>query len=118
MNKILRLILFTLLLAVAIGLVVSAVGFLFGWRTTTQFSDGLFWSGSLAIVLGVFSVMGNYQMRSTFGVLYAQSAGATSLVERSQRWMSDTLQSYQFYVIAFLVGVLLIGAAVLVGSVL
>ncbi len=116
-NKVLRLILFTFLLALLIGILVSFAGWLFGWNTSTQFSNGLFISGSVFFVLGVLSVAGGYNMRGNYKMIYSQSAGDMNLEGRARRLVSDMGQEYHASIFLSLTGVFLILMAILVGSV-
>ena len=114
----LRLVGTTLLLALMIGMLVSGVGWLLGWRTSVQFSNGLFIPGGILVVLGILSVMGGYGMRSDFHVVYSQSAGDMSNAERAQRWAADMTQGYSAFIFLFLTGGFLVGLAVLAGILL
>ncbi len=42
----------TFLIALVVGILVSVIGWLLGWKTSVQFSNGLFISGGLIIVFG------------------------------------------------------------------
>jgi hypothetical protein len=111
----LRLILATLGLALLIGMIVSLIGLLLAWKTGTLYSNGFFLMGAIAIILGVFSVLGGFGMRSDFHVIYSQSAGAMNQEERNKRWMADITQGYSAYIFLLMTGAFLIGLAVLVG---
>jgi len=113
----LRMVGLTLLLALAIGAIVGCIGWLAGWKTGTQFSNGLFLPGALVIVAGLFSVMGGWGMRSDFRVVYSQSAGDMSVGERTKRWMADINQGYGAFVSLLLTGGFLVALAVLVGMI-
>jgi hypothetical protein len=116
-NPILRLFVTTFLIALVIGAIVSIVGWLLGWDTSVQFSNGLFISGGLIVVLGVFSVAGGYNMRADPHLTYAQSAGNMNLEQRAHRLVADMRQEYHVSIFLSLTGAFLIGMAVLVGSV-
>jgi hypothetical protein len=111
----LRLIGGAVLLAGLAGLIILGIGWLRGWHTTTQFSNGFFAAGGISIVIGLFSVMGGFSMRSDFKVLYSQSAGDMNLSDRARLWMADITQGYGALILFTLAGALLIGIAVLVG---
>jgi hypothetical protein len=112
-----RLLLFTLLIAVLLGALVSLIGLLLGWRTGTQYSNGLFLVGAIVIIVGIFSVLGGFGMRSDFKVLYSQSASSMNIADRSRRWISDTTQGYSAYIFMLLSGGFLFAFSVLVGVV-
>ncbi len=111
----LRLIGVALLIAVLLGLVVLGLGWLRKWNTPIQYSNGFFAAGAISIVLGLFSVMGGFSMRSDFKVLYSQSAGAMNLAERGKLWMADITQGYGSLILLSLTGALLVGVSIFVG---
>ena len=115
-NPFLRLIAWALLLSLLIGLLVSGAGWMLGWHTSAQFSNGFFWSGGILIILGVLSVAGGYSMRSNFNVVYSQSAGDMNLGERTKRWVADMSQGYNTLIFLTLAGGVLVVLAILVGS--
>lgn len=115
-NPLFRLFAITFLLALAIGILVSAIGWLLGWGTSTQFSNGLFITGGVIVVIGLFSALGGYDKRSDSFLSYAQSAGDMNLEERTRRMAVDMLQEYRAIVFLTLIGGFLIGMAILVGS--
>jgi hypothetical protein len=97
--------------------VTALVGWLLHWNTTTQFSNGFFGAGAILIVLGLFSVVGGFGMRSDFKMLYSQSAGDMNTLERSRRWIADMAQGYAFFSFLLLTGLFLIGFAILIPNV-
>ena len=115
-NPLFRLFMVTFLLALAIGILVSAIGWLSGWGTFTQFSNGLFITGGLIVVIGLFSTLGGYDKRSDSFLSYAQSAGDMNLEERSRRMVTDMMQEYRAIVFLTLIGGFLIAMAIFVGS--
>ena len=117
-NSLLRLFAMTFLFALLVGIIVSLIGWLAGWNTSIQFSNGLFISGSLIIILGVFSIAGGYNKRADPNLTYAQSAGDMNLEGRARRLVADMRQEYHASIFLSLTGGFLIGMAILVGSVL
>ncbi len=115
-SPIIRVMVFSLLLTVAVCLVIGLVGLIFRWDNSVDFSNGLFWAGAMLITLGVLSVLGGFGIRSRFDVQYAQSAGDMSLGERTKRWVADMTQGYNMLVLFLISGALTIGISVLVGS--
>jgi hypothetical protein len=103
------------LIAILIGLVVLGIGWLRGWHTPIQFSNGFFTAGALTVVIGLFSVMGGFSMRSDFKMLYSQSASDMSISDRTKLWVADITQGYGALILLSLTGMYLIGLAILVG---
>ena len=58
-NTILRILISAILFSLISGIVVSIIGLLLGWKTSTQFSDGFFWAGAIMILIGFFSFLGD-----------------------------------------------------------
>jgi hypothetical protein len=117
-SPLLRLFAITFLLALLIGILISIIGWVLGWNTSTQYSNGLFASGGVIIVLGLFSLAGGYNMRANPKLIYAQSAGDMNLEGRARRLVADMRQEYHASIFLSLTGAFLIGMAILVGSVL
>ncbi len=104
----------TLGIGAAIGAGVSLVGYLFGWRAPSQFSNALTLVGVLIMGLGVISVSGGYQARGDFKTLYAETAGNQDLHQRSQRIFSDLTQNFSAVVYFILIGFFIVLAGFLV----
>jgi hypothetical protein len=117
MTRILRLLAITFIIACAIGLVVTSIGWVLHWKSTTQFSNGFFGAGAILIVFGLLSVLGGFGMRSDFKLLYSQSAGDMNTLERSKRWMADMTQGYGLFLFLLLPGTFLIGVSILVANI-
>ncbi len=103
-------------IALVVTLLVLAGGFLAGWRTAVQFSNGLFIAGSVVIILGIIAVWGGFTARGSFALTYAQSVSDMSIVERGKLWMLDSLRGYNAVVVATISGLLLIGLSILTFS--
>ena len=95
-------------------LVVAGVGWLIGWRTATEFSNGFFILGAVVAVFGAYSALGGFGMRGNPGVNFAQTASLASLEERNKRMLADMMQGTNTAYIATGIGLLLIGVAVLI----
>lgn len=104
------------LAALILSVLLGGIGWMLGWRTSTQFSNGFFIGGAFLIVLGVFSVMGGFSQRADFKMTYARTASPANLGERARQMMADINQGYNTLVFLVLTSVLLIGTAVLIPS--
>ncbi len=104
----------SLAIASIIGLHVSGIGWLIVWQSPAKFSNGMFFSGAVLIVLWILSVVGGYSMHSNFKVLYSQSAGDMSMGDRTKRWVADFTQGYHLMVLLTVAGLLLVAAAILI----
>ena len=110
-----RMVLTALTLALAAALIVAVIGMLGRWDLVA-YSDGMFIAGGVAIAFAILSVFGNWGNRADFKQIYSQSAGDMSLGERSKLWFQDMTRGYNAVVLMTLVGFLLIGLSVLIGS--
>jgi hypothetical protein len=115
MKRILNLLALTSAAALIISLVLLLLGVILGW-SAVQFSDAFFWAGSASIILGLLTVVGGFGMRSSFKTLYSQSSGDMNTLERTQQWIDETSHSYSAYVFLFVIGLILIGVSILIGS--
>jgi hypothetical protein len=117
MNRILKLLVITFAVACGIGVLIAALGWLLQWNSPIHFSNSFFFAGAILVVLGILSVMGSYTIRADFGVLFSQSAGNMNTLERSQRWIADTMQAYNSFILLLLVGIYLIGFAIAIPNI-
>ena len=101
MAKFLRLLAITFGIACIIGLVTSSIGWFLGWKSSTEFSNGLFWVGAILAIFGYYSYSGNYDMRRNLHVHISQAAGNVNIFERTKRWLIDTEESYNFFFFLF-----------------
>ncbi len=99
------------------AVLIALIGWIAGWKTSLQYSNGYFITGAAVILLGMLSVIGNYQIRSNFGVQYSQSSGSMNLSERTRLWVADLRQGYNALIVCAISGGLLIGLAVLVDKI-
>ena len=60
-NPILRILAFVILLSLIAGIVIAVIGYLLGWETSIQYSDGFFWAGLILISFGFISFQGYRQ---------------------------------------------------------
>jgi hypothetical protein len=97
--------------------VVGIIGLINDW-VTVDYSNGMFIGGAVAIALAILSSFGSWGNRADFKQMYSQSAGDMSLPERSKLWVRDMTRGYNAVVLLSLVGFLLIGLSVLIGSLL
>ena len=97
-----------------IGMLVGLFGWLRGWKTATEFSDGLFVTGSAIIIFGLLSVWGGFTMRGNFDVTYAQTASDASLPERAKQWSLDVLRGYNVLATTAIIGVVVLALSILV----
>ncbi len=100
----------TFLIAIFIGV----FGWLMGWRTTTQFSNGFFFGGAAFVVLGLFSVMGGFSQRADFKMTYARTASPASISERTKQMIDDLNQGYNAMIFLTATGAFLIVIAILI----
>jgi hypothetical protein len=105
-------------LAAVLAPLVALFGLVMGWRTATEYSNGMFVMGSAVIIFGLLAVWGGFTSRGSFAITYAQSVSDMSMLERGKLWMIDSLRGYQTVGVMAVCGLLLIAISVFIGEVL
>ena len=108
-NRILRILISAILFSLIFGTVVAISGFMLGWKTSTQFSDGFFWAGTLLIAIGFVNFQGMHSQET--GLKYSQSVIHLSAAERFDIWQADILHGYNLLAFLGISGLLLFGLA-------
>ena len=108
-NTILRILISAILFSLISGIVVSIIGLMLGWKTSTQFSDGFFWAGVIMIAIGVISFQGYSQRTNDGPPVYSNPA------EHSNLWVVDTSHGKNLMAFFGISGLLLFGLSFLVG---
>ncbi len=107
-NTIVRILIGAILFSLISGIVVSIIGFMLGWKTSTQFSDGFFWAGAIMILIGVISFQGYSQRASEWPPIYLDPANLAKL------WAADTFHGKILMAVFGISGLLLFGLSILV----
>ena len=118
MNKLslwIRIPITALVISVLAASVVVAVGLIDKWKIV-DYSNGMFIGGAIAIAFALLSAFGGWRNRADFKQVYSQSAGDMSIAERSKLWVRDMTRGYNAFLLMSLVGILLIGLSILIGS--
>lgn len=108
-HPILRILVSASLFSLISSIVVVILGFLRGWTTPTQFSDGFFWAGILILSIGFVNLLGMLSQRTVSGLQYSQSAVHLDMAERFNIWESDILHGYKLLAFLGTSGLLLFG---------
>lgn len=97
-------------------MIVSIVGWQFlYWNSSRQFSDGLFWTGAAAAILGYYIYRSEVRgRRAMITAVAVQPTGNLSRQERTRQWMADAASSHRLAFYFFLVTSFLIGFSALV----
>ena len=110
-HPILRILISAIFLSLISGIIVSIIGFVLGWNTSTQFSDGFFWAGILLISIGCVNILGMSSQPADSRMVYSQSAFHLSMDERHSIWTADILHGYHLLAFLGVSGLLLFGLA-------
>ena len=110
-DPILRILISAILFSLISGIVVSIIGLMLGWETSTQFSDGFFWAGAIIISIGFVNLLGMFSQRTVSGLQYSQSAVHLDATERYKIWEADILHGYNLLALLGTSGLLLFGLA-------
>ncbi len=97
--------------------VVGIIGLVNEWDTV-DYSNGMFIGGAVAIAIAILSSFGSWGNRADFKQIYSQSAGDMSLPEHSRLLVRDMTRGYNAFLLMSIVGALLIGLSILIGSTL
>lgn len=93
-----------------------------GWSWMTKdssmlsLSNRFFIGGVIAILISLASGLGNFENRSDWRQIFAQSAGQANLTERNQRMMADIVHVYALAFIMIPAGLVALLIAVLLGQ--
>ena len=104
-----------LILFLLASVIVTIIGLIGGWELV-DYSNGMFIGGAIAIGFAILSSFGGWSNRADFKQVYSQSAGDMSLVERSKSLVQDMTRGYNAFLLMTIVGILLIGLSILIGS--
>jgi hypothetical protein len=107
-NTILRILIKAFLFSLVSGIVVSVIGSMLGWKTSTQFSNGYFWAGVIIISIGFISFQGYRQSAMNWPPVHLDP------VERSNLWAADSFRGKNLVAIFGISGLLLLGLSFLV----
>jgi hypothetical protein len=103
-----------LLTALCISAGVGLYGWLRGWQTAVEFSNGMFIAGAGVILLGGLAIAGGFTSRGNFAIPYSRSASEASGPERTKQMMVEILRGYNALVFSSIAGVTLIGLSILI----
>ena len=110
-NPILRILISAVIFSLISGIVVSIIGLMLGWKTSTQFSDGFFWAGAILLSIGLLNILGMFSQSADTRMLYSQSTVHLDMAERYKIWEADILHGYNLLAFLGTSGLLLFGLA-------
>jgi hypothetical protein len=103
-----------------VDLIIAIFVVLWSWITKDfgmiSLSNRFFIGGVIAALISLASGLGNYENRSDWKQLLAQSAGQANLTERNNRMMADIVQVYALAFVMIPAAVIAILIAVLLGQ--
>jgi len=109
-NQILRILLSGILFSLISSIVVIILGFVLGWKTATQFSDGFFWAGAIMIILGFISFQG-YNQRGTNWL-----PAFLTPTDRTEIWAADTFRGKIIMAVFGISGLLLFSLSIIISK--
>ena len=109
-NLVLRILIKAILLSLIAAIVVTMIGLILGWKTSTQFSDGFTWAGGILSVIAFLNV---YGMRNQDVGAGRQYSPVNNLKEAEgfRLWTADTLRGYNLLAVLGTSALLLFGMA-------
>ena len=96
---------------IGVAIVVTFIGWRMEWKTLAEYGKGLQLGGMFVIGIGLLGIRGNWEVTRSFGYQYSMSTTEQSSTERTQRILSDFVQSYHFMLVMFFAG----GLSLLIG---
>jgi hypothetical protein len=105
--------------AVVVSLVTAFVVSLYGWIrnwSATQFSNGMFYAGMVAILVAIIFSFNRKSMLPDYYKPPGESEKSESQMESIKRWVHDMNRGYNAFLLMSLVGALLIGLSVWIAS--
>jgi hypothetical protein len=97
------------------ALVVSLFGWIRSW-SITQFSNGMFYAGVLALLIAIIFSFNRKSMLPDYYKRPSESEKSESQMESIRRWVHDMNRGYNAFLLLSLVGILLIGLSVWLAS--
>ena len=104
-----------LAVSIVTALVVAIIGWLSKW-SMTQFSNGMFYAGLLAILIAIIFSFNRKSMLPDYYKPPSPSEMKESQMESIQRWVYDMKRGYNAFVLMTLVGAFLIALSVWIAS--
>lgn len=102
-------------IACVIGVILSILGWqVFGWKSSTQFSEGFFWTSAVLAIYGYLSMLGEHKMRQIPTVRYSETEGDVSLSELNRQWAVDAAKAFTSFPNTFLTSAYLFGFSILI----
>ena len=105
-----------LIVDIAIALFVAVWSWLAKDFSLISLSNRFFVGGAIVVLISLASNMGNFENRSDWQQIFAQSAGQANLTERNQRMMADMVQVYALAFVMIPAGLIAILVAVFLGQ--
>ena len=91
--------------------IVTVIGWRIEWKTLAEYGQGLQLGGMFVIGIGLLGIRGNWEVTRSFGYQYSMSTTQENSTQRTQRILSDFVQSYKFMLVMFMSG----GLSLLIG---
>jgi hypothetical protein len=113
LTHILRVLLAGVVTGLALSLLIALSGLIFGWRSSVEFSNGLFLAGSAAIIFGLLSLWGGFTSRGNFALTDIQTDGDMSIGERAKWLAIEVLRGYNVVGTMTVVGAVMIGISII-----
>lgn len=104
-----------IIVSILTALVVSLYGWIRNW-SATQFSNGMFYAGMIAILIAIIFSFNRKSMLPDYYKPPDKSEKGESQMESIRRWVHDMNRGYNAFLLMTLVGLLLIGISVWIAS--
>jgi hypothetical protein len=97
-----------LIIEVVILIATAIICWFIGWRTFSEFGQGLIYAGIVALFFGASSIFGATRLAKDPTIRYIQSVSADDLHARSKQHIQDLTESRAFFILMSIVGIITI----------
>jgi hypothetical protein len=97
-----------LLIEIVILIATAIICWFVGWRTFSEFGQGLIYAGIVALLFSTSSIFGASRLAKDPTIRYIQSVTADDLNTRSKQHIQDLTESRAFFILMSIVGIITI----------
>ncbi len=93
-------------------LAIGLMGWILGWRTAVEFSNGFFMSGSAVIIFGLLALWAGFTSRGDFAQTAPALDGNEPVAQRIKWIAIEVLRDYNVLATTAIIGLVMIGMSI------